>query len=124
MEPRARVSVWPGRRRVPGIVAPTLGEHVEQNVSLATSSDARLRRPVRVTVLRCADVCAMEPDPAPRKHAPPQAVYPRRLMGVWGFYRATWSIPGRIFGAEGPQFTPLDCARVLPPIPRRPEECD
>ena len=26
----------------------------------------------------------MEPGPAPRKHAPPQAVYPRRLMGVWG----------------------------------------
>jgi len=21
-------------------------------------------------------------------------------MGVWGFYRATWSIPGRIFGAQ------------------------
>ena len=99
MEPRARVSVWPGRRRVPGIVAPTLGEHVEQNVSLATSSDARLRRPVRVTVLRRADVCAFESGSAPRKHAPPQAVYPRRLMGVWGFYRATWPIPGRIFGA-------------------------
>src|SRR5271165_1131997 len=84
----------------PVLLPPTLGEHVEQNVSLATSSDARLRRPVRVTVLRRADVCAMEPGPAPRKHAPPQAVYPRRLMGVWGFYRATWSIPGRIFGAE------------------------
>jgi len=66
---------------------PTLGEHVEQNVSLATSSDARLRRPVRVTVLRRADVCAMELGPAPRKHAPPQAVYPRRLMGVWGLLR-------------------------------------
>ena len=31
----------------------------------------------------------MELGPAPRKHAPPQAVYPRRLMGFWGFYRAT-----------------------------------
>ena len=41
----------------------------------------------------------MELGPAPRKHAPPQAVYPRRLMGVWGFYRATRPIPGRIFGA-------------------------
>ena len=47
-----------------------------------------------------ATVCAIVTGPAPRKHAPPQAVYPRRLMGVWGFYRATWSIPGRIFGAE------------------------
>jgi hypothetical protein len=83
----------------PVLLPPTLGEQVEQNVSLATSSDARLRRPVRVTVLRRGDVCAMEPGPAPRKHAPPQVVYPWRLMGVWGFYRATWSIPGRIFGA-------------------------
>ena len=68
----------------PELLPPTLGEHVEQNVSLATSPDAHLRRPVRVTALRRADVCAMEPGPAPRKHAPPQAVYPRRLMGVWG----------------------------------------
>ena len=68
----------------PELLPSTLGEHVEQNVSLATSPDAHLRRPVRVTALRRTDVCAMEPDPAPRKHAPPQAVYPRRLMGVWG----------------------------------------
>ena len=83
----------------PVLLPPTLGEHVEQNVSLATSSDARLRRPVRVTAVRRADVCALEPGPAPRKHAPPNAVYPRRLMGVWGDYRATRPIPGRIFGA-------------------------
>jgi len=94
------------------LLPPTLGEHVEQNVSLATSSDARLRRPVRVTVLRRADVCAMEPGPAPRKHAPPQAVYPRRLMGVWGFYRATWSIPGRIFGAAAVRLTPQKLVSV------------
>ena len=81
------------------LLPPTLGEHVEQNVSLATSSDARLRRAVPVTVLWRTDVCAMELGPAPRKHASPQAVYPRRLMGVWGCYRATWTIPGRIFGA-------------------------
>ena len=49
----------------------------------ATSSDARLRRPVRVTVLRRADVCAFELGSAPRKHAPPQAVHPRRPMGAW-----------------------------------------
>jgi len=64
---------------------PTLGEHVKQNVSLATSSDARIRRPVRVTALRRADVCAFEPGSAPRKHAPPKAMYPRRLMGARGF---------------------------------------
>ncbi len=78
----------------------TLGGHVEQNVSLATSSGTRfLLRSVCATVLRRATVCAIVTGPAPRKHAPPQAVYPRDLMGVWGFYRATWSIPGRIFGA-------------------------
>jgi hypothetical protein len=48
LERRARVSVWPGRRRVPGLLSPPLGEHVEQNVSLATSPDARLRRWVGV----------------------------------------------------------------------------
>ena len=36
----------------PLLLPPNLGEHVEQNVSLATFSDARLRRPVRVTALR------------------------------------------------------------------------
>ena len=83
----------------PVLLPPNLGEHVEQNVSLATSSDARLRRPVRVTALRRADVCAFEPGPAPRKHAPPKAVYPRRLMGVWGGLSGQRPIPGRIFGA-------------------------
>jgi hypothetical protein len=38
----------------PLLLPPNLGEHVEQNVSLATSSDACLRRPVRVTALRRA----------------------------------------------------------------------
>jgi len=53
-----------------------------------------------VTALRRADVCAFEPGPAPRKHAPPKAVHPRRPMGVWGCCRAIRPIPGRIFGAE------------------------
>ncbi len=87
----------------PVLLPPTLGEHVEQNVSLATSSGTRfLLRLVCATVLRRATVCAIVTGPAPRKHAPPQAVYPRRLMGVWGFYRAAWPIPGRIFGAAEP----------------------
>ncbi len=84
MVPRARVSVWPGRRRVPGIVAPDsrgargaecLPRDVLRRSSSATSLCDGIRR---------ADVCAFEPGPAPRKHAPPQAVYPRRRMGVWG----------------------------------------
>ena len=84
----------------PVLLPPNLGEHMEQNVSLAMSSDARLRRPVRVTALRRADVCAFEPGPAPRKHAPPpKTVYPRCPMGVRRGYRATRPIPGRIFGA-------------------------
>src|SRR3954454_3893749 len=34
LRPRARPTVWPGRRPVPGIVAPgPTGEHAEQNVS-------------------------------------------------------------------------------------------
>ena len=100
MEPRARVSVWPGVAAYPVLLPPTLGEHVEQNVSLATSSGTRfLLRLVCATVLRRATVCAIVTGPAPRKHAPPQAVYPRRLMGVWGGCCATRPIPGRIFGA-------------------------
>ena len=99
MEPRARVSVWPGRRRVPGIVAPDswgargaecLPRDVLRRSSPATSPCDG------TTAHRC--LCHGT-GPAPRKHAPPQAVYPRRLMGVWGGYCATWSIPGRIFGA-------------------------
>src|SRR5271157_2018353 len=41
-----------------------------------------------------------EPGPVPRKHAPPKAVYPRRLMGVWGLCAPAGVCPGRIFGAE------------------------
>ena len=81
MEPRARVSVWPGRRRVPGIVAPDswgargaecLPRDVLRRSSPATSPCDG------TTARRC--LCHGT-GPAPRKHAPPQAVYPRRLMG-------------------------------------------
>ena len=89
----------------PELLPPTLGEHVEQNVSLATSPDAHLRRPVRVTALRRADVCAMEPGPAPRKHAPPQAVYPRRLMGSGGLSRHAAN-PGPDFRSSSSSFLP------------------
>ncbi len=75
MEPRARVSVWPGRRRVPGIVAPDswgargaecLPRDVLRRSTSATSPCDGMRR---------ADVCAIEPGPAPRKHAPLKAVW-------------------------------------------------
>ena len=60
--------VWPGRRRVPAeLLPPTLGEHVEQNVCLATSSDARPPASSLCDSIRRADVCAFEPGPAPRK---------------------------------------------------------
>ena len=99
MEPRARVSVWPGRRRVPGLVAPDSwgargAECLPRDVLRRSSPATSL---CDGTTVR--DVCAMEPGPAPRKHAPPQAVYPRRLLGVWGALSRTWSIPSRIFGA-------------------------
>ncbi len=54
------------------------GEHVEQNISLATSSDARLRTPVRLTALRRAEVFAIEPGPASRNHAPTPERCPRQ----------------------------------------------
>ena len=81
-----RVSLARDVAAYPVLLPPTLGEHVEQNVSLATSSGTRfLLRLVCATVLRRATVCAIVTGPAPRKHAPPQAVYPRRRMGAGGF---------------------------------------
>src|SRR5271157_540358 len=94
-----RVSPGPDVAAYPELLPPTLGEHVEQNVSLATSADARLRRPVRVTAYGSP---MSVPSKRVRHHGstlPPKAVYPRRLMEVWGVYRATRPIPGRIFGA-------------------------
>src|SRR5271157_1122089 len=61
----------------PVLLPPTLGEHVEQSVSLATSSGTRFLRPVRATVIRRAKVCAIVTGSAPRKHAP-RAVPPAR----------------------------------------------
>ena len=60
MVPRARVSVWPGRRCVPGIVAPDSWGARGAECLPRDVLRLRLRRPVRVTVLRGADVCAME----------------------------------------------------------------
>ena len=84
MEPRARVSVWPGRRRVPGIVAPDswgargaecLPRDVLRRSSPATSPCDG------TTARRC--LCHGT-GPAPRKHAPPQAAYPGASWGSGG----------------------------------------
>ena len=53
----------------------------------------------------------MELGPAPRKHAPPQAVYPRRLMGVWGAIAP----PGQFRAGFSEQFNIL--ARKDEPTP-------
>jgi len=55
---------------VPVLFSAHVGEHVERNVSLATSADARLRRPVSLTALRHTDGFALEPGPASWKHVP------------------------------------------------------
>ena len=63
---------------VPVLFSANVGEHVERNVSLATSAAARLRRPVGLTALRRADVFAFEPGPASWKHAPTPERCPRQ----------------------------------------------
>jgi hypothetical protein len=47
-----------------------VGEHVERNVSLATSAAARFRQPVGLTALRRTNVFEFEPGRASGKHAP------------------------------------------------------
>jgi len=63
---------------VPGLFSAHVGEHVERNVSLATSADARLRRPVGLTALRRTVVFAFEPGLASWKHAPTPERCPRQ----------------------------------------------
>src|SRR5271157_454741 len=64
----------------PELLPSTLGEHVEQTVSLAMSPGARLLRSVRALLVRRAEVCAIVPGSAPRKHAPPSGA-PRQERG-------------------------------------------
>ena len=100
MEPRARVSVWPGRRRVPGIVAPDswgargaecLSRDVLRRSSPATSPCDG------TTAHRC--LCHGTGSGTTEARPPPPRAVPPGSLGVWGFYPHTWSIPGRIFGA-------------------------
>ena len=100
MEPRARVSVWPGRRRVPGIVAPysweargaeCLPRDVLRRSSSATGPCGRYHgAPMSVPSNRVRH----HGSTPPRKQCTPGA-----STGVRGVYRATRPIPGRIFGA-------------------------
>ena len=97
MEPRARVSVWPGRRRVPGIVAPDswgargaecLPRDVLRRSSPATS-------PCDGTT--GADVCAMERvrhhgSTPPRKQCTPGASWGSGgIIAPSGQFRAGFS---------------------------------
>jgi hypothetical protein len=54
---------------------------------------------LRCWSLRRAEVCALIPGPAPRKHAPPRTVLPPCASGGRGFCRAHRRIPPGIFGA-------------------------
>ena len=84
MEPRARVSVWPGRRRVPGIVAPDswgargaecLPRDVLRRSSPATSPCDG------TTARRC--LCHGTGS-GTTEARPPASSVPPALMGVWG----------------------------------------
>ena len=87
MEPRARVSVWPGRRRVPGIVAPDswgargaecLPCDVPRRSSPATSSRDG------TTARRCLCHGTGSGTTEARPPPPPASSVPPAPHGVWG----------------------------------------
>ena len=110
MEPRARVSVWPGRRRVPGIVAPD--SWGARGAECLPRDVLRHTLPTAVSLCNgptaCHGLCHRHGS-GTTEARPPASSVPPALMGVWGFYRATWSIPGRIFGAVRGQFCVSSC---------------
>ena len=71
-----RVSLARTSPAYPVLLPPTHGEHVEQNVCLATSPDATPPVVWRCWSLRRAEVCAIISGFGTTEHAPPQAVYP------------------------------------------------
>src|SRR5208282_3073565 len=94
---------------VPGLFSAHVGEHVERNVSLATSAHARLRRPVGLTALRRTDVFAFEPGPASWKHAPTLERCPRQepLGRNWPpAFTLCYKVSGP--SALPPRFEPVD----------------
>ena len=129
MEPRARVSVWPGRRRVPGIVAPDswgargaecLPRDVLRRSSPATSlCDG-------TTACRC--LCHGT-GPAPRKHAPRKQCTPGASWGSGGViappgqFRAGFSEQFIILARKDEptaDYAPTDRGRVPHPRADRP----
>ena len=106
MEPRARVSVWPGRRRVPGIVAPDswgargaecLPRDVLRRSSPATSPCDG------TTARRC--LCRGT-GPAPRKHAPPASSVPPAPHGALGVLSRHLANSGPDFRSSSSSFLP------------------
>jgi len=100
LEPRARVSVWPRRRNVPGIVAPepwgARGAECLPRDVLRRSSSATSSRD-GTTARRC--LCHRTGSGTTEAHPPPESSVPPAPHGGLGVYRATRPIPGRIFGA-------------------------
>ena len=102
-ELRGRPTVWPGCRYVLGIVAPgCLGEHTEQNLSLATSPAAGLRWSVGVGRSGGRrSLCPHSKSATTEARSPPrERCYPRPCL--WGrvLCRADRPNPaGWIFGA-------------------------
>ncbi len=93
LEPRARVSVWPGRPNVRGIVAPEPWGARGAECLLATSSDARLRRQVGV---RQYGAPMTVPSNRVRHHGsspPRERCAPRASRGSRGFVAPLTEFP-------------------------------
>src|SRR5271157_925624 len=100
MEPRARVSVWPGRRCVPGIVAPD-----PRGARGAECLPRDVLRPTPPVISTCDSTTArrclcLRTGSGTTEARPPESSAPPATNGGWGCYRATRPIPGRILGAE------------------------
>jgi hypothetical protein len=91
------MSPWSGRwvTGKGGLLPPNLEDHAEQNVSRAMSPGAGLLRFVSAMLLRRAEICAIVPGSAPRKHAPPSGAARqergRRLVAPRGDSRRGFS---------------------------------
>jgi hypothetical protein len=98
LRPRARPTVWPGRRHVPGLVAPRPRGSTRGRMSpAATSPVARFRWPLGVDRYG-APKSVLVPGPAPPRHAPPRTVLaPLCLMGDQGILSRPSPNPARDF---------------------------
>jgi hypothetical protein len=101
------------------------GEHLERNVSLATSATARLRRPVGLRALRHADVFALEPGPASWKQAPtPECCSRQEPRGrKWPTaFTLCYKVSGP--SALPPRFEPVDPRKGMEMIENRQNKAD